>query len=195
MAFMSAEQAAAAAASTVRMALLLELQFLSGTMYLWNGFGVRTFGGQAYQSVGVFGDIQNLSQTRQATSQKVTARLSGISPDVLALAMSETNEVQGQPAFIRAQLLDADWQAYGGPLLLFWGTMQRMTVVRSAADVTGRDGGRREIELEMENAFARRSMPSNGTYTDADQRARHAGDLFCRFVTKQDSQVVTWPDY
>jgi len=193
MAFLTLAQIAALKASSVRAATLVEMQFVSRTMRVWNGAGLATFAGEEWNGVGLAGSIEGLQQTRQPTSSKIKLQLSGVSPEVIASAKSSTADVAGRPCYVWQQLLDDDWQSLGARIPLFWGTMQRLSIARSEAK--GLDGGSRVCELEVENAFAGRSRPYGSRWTDSDQQARHPGDKFCRFVSQQRSQVILWPNY
>lgn len=178
--------------SVLNMATLCEFRFASGTMYVWNGSGSRTIAGRDYIGLGTIGGIEGLAQTRAPTSEKVVAKLACLTPEVAALAASENAEVRGRLAFISLQLFTSGWGVVGTPIPLFWGTMQRIQIVREPA--SEESGGSRIAELEIENCFAARSRPSNGLYTDAHQKAKHPGDNACKWVPKQKNQVITWPD-
>jgi hypothetical protein len=193
MPFLSSDEITALKASTVRLAMLVELQFASETMRLWNGAGTATIDGADWRGVGGFGSIDGLEQVREPVSSKVTMRLSGVSPEVLALAARSNDDVRGRPAYVWTHLMDGDWQPVGARIPLFWGTMQRINIERSEASEFS--GGDRVCALEVENPFAARARPSAGRFTDADQKARFPGDKFCRFVPLQRSQVIVWPDY
>lgn len=193
MPFLDAVQSAALVGSTVRMAMLVELQFRSKTKRLWNGAGLVTVADGEWEGVGGFGSIDGLAQVREPVSSKVTLKLSGVSAEVLAIAKASTSDVQGRPAYVWLQLFDAEWQPLGARIPVFWGDMQRINILRSeAGDVSG---GSRVCEVEVENAFAGRARPSAGRFTDADQQARFPGDRFFRFVPAQRSQVIKWPNY
>jgi hypothetical protein len=193
MPWIDASTAALLAKSTVRQAILVELQFASRTTYIWNGAGRVRAAGQMWSGVGEMGGIQGLQQTREPTSDKVTLSLSGVSPEILSSAKNNTADVQGRPCIIRMQLFGETWQPVGAALPLFWGTMQRIKITRSEAKDLA--GGTRVCSLEVENPFADRSRAAHRRYTDADQQAQHPGDRFCRWVSIQRNQSIVWPDF
>lgn len=193
MPFITAETAAALAGSVVRMATLVEMQFASRTMRVWNGAGRVRIAGETWDGLGALGSIDGLKQTRSAVSDRVTLKLSGISQEILASARANVADVEGRPCFIWGQLFDAGWQPVGGRLPLFWGSMQRIWIERTESRDTS--GGTRIASLEVENAFAARSRPANGRWTDADQQARYPGDTFFRYVPVQQQKTVVWPVY
>lgn len=192
MPFITAEQAVRIYSSTVRLCLLVELQFASRTMFLWNGAGRVTLYSSTWEGVGSMGAIDGLMQTREPVSTKVTMSLSGVSQEVLALAKASVSDVQGRAAYVWLQLMDSAWQPVGARLPVFWGIMQRINIKRAEAREDGVD---RICELEVENPFYGRSRPSAGRYNDADQQSKYPGDRFFRFIPVQKSQTITWPDY
>jgi len=193
MAFLTPEQAAAIRGTTIRAATLVEMQFLSRTMRVWNGAGIGDFSGEEWSGLGTAGSIEGLQQSRQPTSHKIKLKLSGVSPEVLASAKNSTTDVENRPIYIWQQFLDEDWQPLGPRIPVFFGTMQRLGIARGEAK--GTDGGQRICELECENAFASRGRPFASRFTDSDQQARHPGDKFARFTSYQRTQVILWPNY
>lgn len=191
MPFVTPEQAAAAAESTVRIALLVELQFRSATMRLWDGAGKKTVAGVEWQGVGGFGSVEGLQQLRTTESQKITLKLSGVTADMIALAKASRADVEGRPCYIWTQLFDADWQPVGPRIATYRGLMQRIKLERQGA--RDLDGGMRACALEVENPFAARARPPNGRYTDADQQSRYPGDTFCSYVPLQQGMTLRWP--
>lgn len=196
MGFFTPTEAAALAATTVRVASLVDLMFTGAPTYLWNGFGSRVFGAKTYLGCGDLGSIEGLEEARNPVSQQVTLTLSGVpdSPaDLLAKALEETDIVQGNLAIISLQLFDADWQTVGSPIPIYFGIMQPPRVTREAATET--TGARRLLQLPVENLFYSRSRPPAGRYTDREQQARFPGDLFCAYTPQLTNKVLNWPDF
>lgn len=193
MPFLTTEQAEAVAQSTVRIATLVELQLVSGTLRLWNGFGSIRAAGDVWTGAGTIGSISGLSQTRQLVSDKVQLKLAAISTEVQALAVTDRADAEGRSCYIWFQLFDEKWQTLGARIPAFWGTMQRISLERTAS--TDDSGGVRAVEIEVENAFAARARVPARYYTDQDQQTQYPGDKFFRFVSAQQTDTVIWPDY
>lgn len=196
MGFFTAEEAAALAATTVRVGLLADFEFTGQPVYVWNGFGAREFGGKTYLGAGDLGSIDGLEEARNPTSQQVTFTLSGVpdSPaDLLAKAIAETDIVQGNLAIVSLQLFDADWQTVSSPIPIYTGIMQPPRVSREAA--TSERGARRVLTLPTENLFFGRARPPAGRYTDREQQQRYPGDKFCEYTAQLVNKVIKWPDY
>ena len=60
-----------------------------GPVYLWNGFGTRTFAGKTYWGAGDIGSIEGLEEIRGPVSHAVTFTLSGV-PDSPADLLGES---------------------------------------------------------------------------------------------------------
>jgi hypothetical protein len=196
MGYFSAAEANALAATTVRVATLVDLEFTGSPVYVWNGFGTRIFDGKSYFGAGDLGSIEGLEEARSPVSQQVTFTLSTVvdSPaDLLALALADPDIVQGNLAVVSLQLFDADWQVQGTLIPIYFGIMQPVRVTREAA--TAESGARRTMVLPTENLWYGRSRPSNGRYTSREQGWRHPGDKFCDYVSQLVNLTINFPDY
>lgn len=201
MAFFSAAQIEMLAATTVRLDLLVEMQFASGTRYVWNGNTALETGGNVYQPMRGLGGIDGLDFAGEAVSEKVTLTLSGLPADLtapdgggfLGFVLGETADVDQRIVKISVQFFDADWQPVGAPAPIWWGYMQPPRVSRTP--MTETEGGVQSITVTAENAFFNRSRPPFGRYTDRDQQSRSPGDLFFQFAPGLVNKTVTYPDY
>jgi hypothetical protein len=196
MGYFSPAEAAQLAASTVRVATLVEFQFTGETTYLWNGFGNRNFGGHLYLGCGDLGGIDGLEEVRGTQSQQVTFTLSGV-PDspagLLAKALDAADIIQGNLAIVSLQLFGEGWDAIGSPIPVYFGIMMPPRVERTAATETS--GATRTLVLPTENIFFGRHRPPAGRYTDKEQQQRWPGDRFCEYVPQLVNLSLVWPDY
>ena len=186
------EQAAALGQNAVRMATLVEMQFASQTMRLWNGVGRIDIAGLEWRGTGVSGQIDGLPQTRRIVSEKVTFTLSGIDAQVQAVAALGQDDVQQRPILAWLQLFDDDWQPLGARLPAWWGLMQR---IRQTKAPRNNEGDLRTVSIEAENIYMGRARPPARRYTDRDQQALYPGDQFFRFVADQRVKTVVWPTF
>jgi len=201
MAFFSPAEAALLALGTVRVATLVDLEFggtppEGGPVYIWNGFGTRTFAGRTYLGAGDLGQIDGLEEARLPVSHQVTFTLSGVpdSPaDILAKVLEATDIVQGRLAVVSLQLFDGAWAAAGAPIPIYFGVMMPPRVTREAATET--TGARRTLVLPTENLFFGRGRPAAGRYTDREQQTRYPDDRFCEYTAQLVNMTINWPDY
>lgn len=196
MPFFTPEQAAALAETTVRASSLVEMQFASGTMRVWNGFGDLVTGGQTYKGLGGLGSIDGLETLNGTQSSRATLTLATGDKwggDMLAKAQADTAEVQGRIIVLSMQLFTDEWQPQGAAIPYSFGVMQPLKVSRTAYDENG--NAVRSVTLPVENLFYSRARTPAGRYTDRDQKFRHPGDDFFLYTPRLVNTVFTWPSF
>lgn len=190
MGIFSASELAILAKSTVRVALLVELQF-SPVLRLWNGARNLTAGGYEWSGLGGLGKIDGLQESRSAESSQVRFTLSGTNAEINALAVADSEDQTGKLALVYFQFFADDWQTVGSPKLIWAGLTQPMTATRISGEEG--EGAQRSIMLPAENLFYGRARPRAGLYTDRDQQARHSGDKFFEFQPQLRNLTYVWP--
>ncbi|MFU0504111.1 hypothetical protein [Pseudaminobacter sp. NGMCC 1.201702] len=196
MAFFTPEQIAILSASTVRVDLLVKLEFRSSTQYLWNGSTDLVTGGQTWKPMHGTGVIDGLSAPTGTAAEAVTFQLSGLpdqATDLLRMALEDKQDATQQLVTVYLQLFNADWQPVGVPIGIWWGFMQPARVTRTP--MQGTEGAIQSITLQAENAFFNRSRPPYGRYTDRDQQKRYPGDKFFQFTPSLLFKTFTYPDW
>lgn len=203
MAFFTEDQIALLSATTVRAPLLLKLDFVSGAKYLWNGNTELPAGGQIYEPLHGLGQISGVSFSRQPVSKRFTIAMEAVTAatadtpgsdiNVLAIALSETDEVYGRVATVSMLFIDEDWQPVGSPVPIAFGLMRKPRVTRTR--IEGGTGPIQRVSVGCENIFYNRALPPAGRYTDRDQQSRFSGDLMCQFQPLLRAKNFTYPDY
>ncbi|WP_252924730.1 hypothetical protein [Aliihoeflea sp. 40Bstr573] len=196
MAFFTTDQLSALSSSTVRLDILVKMEFKSGTVYVWNGNTDLETGGQTWRPMHGRGTIDGIGISSGTVSEAVTLTLSGLpeqQTDLLALALEESPDVAQQSVTIYVQLFGDDWQPIGAPIGIWWGFMQPPRVERS--QMQGIEGAQQAVSVVAENAFFNRSRPPYGRYTDRDQQKRYPGDKFFQFMSSLLFKTFVYPDY
>lgn len=196
MAFFTDEQIALMSQNEVRAEFLIELQFISQTAYVWNGHYELTSGGQTWMPMHGIGQVEGLGISGDAQSEAITMTIGGLpdqSPDILAMALSQSTEANQQLVKVHIQFFDNDWQVIGNPILIWFGFMQPPKVSRSVPAMG--EGAVQSISVSAENSFFNRSRPPYGRNTDRDQQTRYPGDKFFQFTPALKSKTFTYPDY
>lgn len=195
--YFTPEQIELLSASVVRLDFLFKFEFVSETLYAWNGNTPLVVDGNTYQPMYGYGQLEGLGfASGGTTSETVTLSLNGLpgqNLDILAIALAETPEADQQLLTVFVQLFGDDWQPVGTPIPLFRGYMQPPKTGRS--QMQGTEGATQSISVTAENIFFNRSRPSFGRYTDRDHQARSDGDLFFGFVNSLKFKVINYPDY
>lgn len=203
MSHFSASEIQTLSETQVRAAILVKMDFVSGAKYVWNGKTELLIGGNTYIPLHGLGRFDGLTFTREPVSQRFTVSIEGLPAkttttpgsdlNVLALALSETDEVEGKTITVSYQFFGEDWQPVGSPVGLALGFMRKPRVDLSSID--GEDGPIQTIKIGCENMFYNRSLPPLGRYTDRDQQARYSGDLICQFQPDLRIKKWTYPSY
>lgn len=179
--------------TTVRVALLAELQFRSGPYYVWSGDRVLKTAGHEWQPLHGMGFVDGIPMLSLGEAESITMTLNGVDHAAMAAAIADTDEVSQRFVLLSLLYFDADWQPIGVPANLYYGFMQPPRVSRTAA--SGEQGAEQRITVDAVNAWFNRSRPPFGKYTDVDQQRRHPGDKFFSFIASTVSKVVVYPDY
>ena len=196
MAFFSTDEIAILSGTTVRSAIILKFDFVSGAKYVWNGETELVIDGNDVIPLYGLGRMEGLRFSREPVSERFTAGVEGVPEtdlNILALALSETDEVEGQTCIVMMQLFDVEWQPVGSPVTLGFGFMRKPKVTRTR--IQGEQGPVQSIAIPCENMFYNRSLPPAGRYTDRDQQARYSGDLILQFQPELRAKLFLYPDY
>jgi hypothetical protein len=80
--------ASALTSNNIIPAILVSLQFKSGTVYVWNGVGDMAFGGVLYKGVGNLGKISPIKEGSSVGAEGVQVTLSGIGASPITPALT-----------------------------------------------------------------------------------------------------------
>lgn len=180
--------AAAAADRTVRAALLVHFDFEDDPKRFWMGCFDLVAGGETWQGFGDLVAIDGLDQIRGMSAPKATFTVSGISPDIVALARDQSDKVKGRDVTVYLQFFDEEWQTLDDPVVVWIGILDVMTYSAQGPNV-------RSIQVSAEGLWTGRRRPVFARYTDRDQQGRFPGDLGCSQVADNVSKTLRWPNY
>ena len=182
--------------ATVRIDLLIQMEFVGETVRVWNGNTELVANGQTWMPMHGRGSIDGIGYAAGIASESVTLGLSGLpaqATDLLANALEQTPLANQQLVKLFLQLFDNDWQNVGSPIPIWWGYMQPPEVSRDV--MQGVDGATQSISITAENAFFNRSRPPFGRLTDRDQQRRHPGDQFCQHMPRLFQATFNYPEF
>lgn len=178
---------------TVRMSYMVMLDFRSGPMRVWTGFGVLHTGGHDWSGLGEIGQIDGLEQAINGEAPQTNLILSGVEPEIVRIARDQfATEARSRSVQVSLQFHndtdDRPLRTYDQPYPIWQGQM-RTAQFEAQAD------GLRRITIGCESLFSLRSRPNWAMYTDKDQRQRFPGDRGFEFVNSLIHKVVTWPTF
>jgi hypothetical protein len=175
----------------LRVAHLVQFDFLSVPKYLWNGSYDLTVGGHTWSGLRNLGGIEGLEESSDLTATQMRFTLSGVNADTLAIAVGDNrDEYVGRTVTVWLQFFDSSWQPVGTPVARSAGLMDGITISRARND---EQNSTRVLTLTAENIFAGRGVPPAGNYTDADQRFRSPTDRGLSFINEVQNTVVEVP--
>jgi hypothetical protein len=92
---LTAEMAQEISQRNVKPVLMAELQFDSGTLYMWNGNGTLTWEGNDYMGAGNLVGVSSMEETQNIEAKGIICTLSGVPTTLLALTLLE--RTRGRP--------------------------------------------------------------------------------------------------
>jgi hypothetical protein len=160
--------------------LMVELDFQSGWVRAWTGYGDLVWNSNTYTGVGTLLSLTPIQENQGATTSEVTLVFTPHAA-LLSAALGEAH--RGRRATIRfgvmvGQALVAD------PITMFQGLMEPM----SLSD----DGQTGRIELRVVNRFSRLGVTRERRLTDQEQRRRYSLDEGLSHVTAIAEKQITW---
>jgi len=158
-----------------------KLAFPSGTVYVHNGVGTYSFGGNDYTGVGAFGSIAAMEDTLDLESKPIKLLLSSISPEIIEAV--KTDDVFGRDADIYLGSINAHGELQGTPENWYSGHME--TVEVAIGEVDG-------VSLQLQSRASRLRLRSNKRYTIEDHQNEHTGDLGLEFLPYLMDAQVQW---
>lgn len=197
------------ARDVVSWALMLELQFVSGTIRLCNAaIPITDISGATWSGLGdlvgmsdIEGGPDTLAPLREyylgipwefLSADSIPAQASARIPGLIG----DAADYRGRPANLFAQLFDADvYDARGRaapvgvPIALDAGLMTNVGWSFGPGD------GGVVLTLRVESVLARKGAPLFGLLTDRDQKRRYVDDEGLRYVPEVMSTAVKWTNW
>ena len=153
-------------AATLAPVLLCELQFDSGTSYIWTGIGDLSWNAQTWQGIGNFGTVEGLEETIRDRAAGIRLGLSGIPSAQISWALQE--EYQQRTVRLYFGVLDTSNQIVSNPFIIFRGLMDVLTIEE--------DGKTASLKMACENRLAPFERAKPQYYTSERQKFDFPGD-------------------
>src|SRR3989304_5618360 len=159
-------------AAGLRPVLFVQLYFPSGWLYLWSGYGSKSWNGQTWTGTGNLGKVSPLTENADTVAEGVQLSLSGIPASLVTSALSEVR--QGSPAYIYQGFLTSAEAVVADPFLSFSGRMDSCSIAEGADTVT--------ITINVESRLLNMKRSRERRFTHDDQQIEFPGDLGFEFV-------------
>ena len=175
----------AAAAGAVGVMYLVELDFLSGTLYYTNWPVDVTVGATTYTGLGNLGSVGQIKESEDGATQTIDLELSQVNTSLLALGLGNVSAYQDRAMRIYLALTDTNFTVSGSPVLLFAGFMDTVRISRN--DKTGK-----VILRCSTGGYDVRRNPAALRLNDAQHQARHPGELLFVYAPDLIGKPARW---
>lgn len=183
--------------TTARLAILVQCDFVSGTVRLWDGSGPLMAGGYVWKGAGLVPtglDELELALNGEASSLDITLAAVGESIADTVYADYQAGDLVGALVTISLQDMDDAFQPSGSPVVYLTGEINNARF-SEASDSSDPPQQISQVTISIANRFNLRNMPLQGVYSDADHQLQHPGDTFFEFVPLMLDKTIVWPNW
>ena len=179
------------------------LNFASGPLYFWTGYGNLSIDGVTYLGVGELVNISSVEETTEIEAKGATITMTGIPSAFLSLALQEP--YQGRECNIyfglwlsnRLISTEADATITSEDLFefvvesgtrylveIFSGELDQMNITEQADSAT--------IAVTAENVLIKLERPVVRRFTNEDQKTRFPNDKGLEFIASLQDKEIFW---
>ena len=173
---------AVATSEVVRPIVLVQCDFDSGALNLWNGIGNLTVSSVDYVGAGTLLSISTMKESADLAANGMTVTLSGITEPLISKARDE--DYQGRELKVLLGAMDSTNSIIASPVILFSGFMDTMTIQDSAETAT--------ISVSVENRLIEFQRNRIRRYTSEDQKIDYPTDKGLEFVAEISEKEIVW---
>lgn len=177
----TAAMEAALAANHVRLCLLAELSFDSGTLYATNLPYSLDWNGHTWLGLGKLGGIDAVQEGEEIQAYGLALTLSGVESAHVSIALGE--QYQGRRVKVYLGLFDDNYAILADPVLVFRGRMDHMELEQGATFT---------IRVNCEGRLADFERARVRRYNHEDQIAVYPDDRGFEFVPQMIEKPLNW---
>ena len=166
--------------NTVRLLILVEIQWKDGTTRVHSGLGEIRFNNQTFLGVGDIGKVSVIKQQNGESPSRLNLTLSSFDDSVRGEALSA--RYVGQPVKLWLAALDEDHQIEASQLIWHGAISDGGVTV----------GTNNQITLTVSNRLEDWDKSRADRFTDESQQARHSGDRFFIYVPVMAEYPLYW---
>jgi len=171
-----------ATAEVVRPIVLVQCDFDSGALNLWNGIGDLTVSSVTYVGAGTLLNISSMKESADLAANGMTVTLSGVTEPLISKARDES--YQGRELIIKLGAMDASNSVISSPVTIFSGFMDTMVIQDGAETAT--------ISVSVENRLIEFQRSRVRRYTAEDQKIDYPDDKGLEFVAEISEKEIVW---
>lgn len=171
-----------ATSEVVRPIVLVQCDFDSGALNLWNGIGNLTVSSVDYVGAGTLLNISTMKESADLAANGMNVTLSGITSPLITKARDE--DYQGRELKILLGAMDSSNSVISSPVIIFSGFMDTMTIQDAAETAT--------ISVTVENRLIEFQRSRIRRYTAEDQKIDYPTDKGLEFVAEIAEKEIVW---
>lgn len=156
----------------------VDIDFSSGPLYVWSGYGNATIGAKTYLGAGQLLNISSVEETTEMEAKGATITMSGIPSSFLSLALSEP--YQGRACRIYFGMMNSPIHYTE----VFSGELDQMNIAEESSSAT--------ISVTVENVLIKLERPVVRRFTNEDQKSRYPNDKGLEFVAGLQDKELFW---
>lgn len=181
---MSSGMLTAIQAGLLRPAVFVQAQFLTGTVFIWTGYGTITWNSQNWSGIGDLLSISTIEEGATVDARGILISLSGINNSLLADCLQEFQV--GAPVVVYLGLFNnaSPPGLIDTPVVSWAGRMDQATVDVGADQAI--------ISIAVESKLLLNNVGVDRRYSADDSAILGSQDLSFRFVTSFYGQSLTW---
>ncbi len=163
--------------------LLMRIGTSDGPVRMWTGYGDLEYDGETWLGGGEFIGVSNVSETADIQANGITFSVSGITEELLAIALQYMRQGEIAELFLGA-LSDTGELIGANAVRVFSG--------KTDVPVIDDDGSNIVINLTAESDLIDLERSRVRRYTPEDQKAEYPDDLGFDFVTRLQETEIAW---
>jgi hypothetical protein len=161
---------------------LVEMDFASGFVRAWSGYGELSWNGYTWLGAGELMEIDPVEETTSFVANGASFKLNGIPSAMVSIALDQ--DYQGRPATLYLGMLDSSGAVITDPAEVYGGLMDTMEVDDS--------GEAASIIVRVESHAVALKRPKEWRYTHEDQQIDYPGDLGLEYVAGLQDKEIVW---
>lgn len=173
---------AALQGKAIRVFLLFEAEFPSGTVRLSTLHEDVIWAGQTWIGGGTLLSVSAIQESTDVVATGITVTLAGVDPSLVSLVISDA--MQGLPGKVWLGLHDASGALIVNPLALFAGRLDVPQITDGAATCA--------ITVSYENRLVDLNTPREWRRTHESQQQLYPGDMGFEFVAGLQDKEIPW---
>lgn len=170
-------------ATLSRPLVLCKFEFADGDLFVWNGLGDLTWGGDTYVGALESGSITPVTETLELEANGLVFTLSGVVDEHISLALAAN--YQNRLCHVWFGAFDENEAIIADPFKLYKGRMDVLTIEEGAETS--------EVKISSESMLVILNNASRRRYNDQDQKTDYPTDEGLAFVAGiNDGRRVQW---